>query len=98
RRCIRGPRALVERRNLAEQLAGGGVAKAQLPPLLGRDRQADAAFGNDVEARPRVPAAEHQLALAEAHFATGRRTGRELVGAKTAEQVRRCEKPDENVP
>src|SRR5262249_23920799 len=89
--------AVVERRDLAEQLARGGMAKAQLAPLLGGDRQADAAFGDDVEAPARVAAAEHQLALAEARFPASRRAGRQRLLAEAAEQVGRGQQPDENV-
>src|SRR5262249_20660857 len=85
RRCIRAARAVVERRDLAEQLARGGMAKAQLAPLLGGHRQADAAFGDDVEAPARVAAAEHQLALAEARFPASRRAGGERLLAEAAE-------------
>src|SRR5262249_53181783 len=53
---IGSSRAAVERGNLAEQFAGHGVAEAELTPLLGGDRQADAAFDDQADAGGRIAA------------------------------------------
>jgi hypothetical protein len=77
----------VECRNLAEKLAGAGMAEAECTIVQRRDRQPQTSSLDQIEVGTWIPPHEEGFAFGQMHLFEDRGTSVEVINCEPAEQV-----------